>query len=219
MKPLDLTLTISDALPTFPGSPKPHFIPWSGLDEDGYNLELLLTSTHAGTHLDAPYHFAKDGLRIDQIPPERLVGRAVLIRLDGSSAAAANHAITSEEIKEFESDRGCAIPKNTPVIFHTGWQKSRLNKRDYFAANPGLDASAARYLVSGGAGLVGTDSPSIDAGSDASFAAHHILAEAGVLIVENLANLDKIRADVVDFVILPLKLRGASGSPVRALAL
>lgn len=219
-RPLDLTLTISDTLPTFPGSPKPHFIPWSGLDEDGYNLELLLTSTHTGTHLDAPYHFAKDGLRVDQIPPKRLVGKAVLIKLDTDTKTKPNHVITKEEIKAFEeSGKDRTIPMDMPVIFYTGWQKSRLKERDYFTANPGLDGSAAKYLASKRVGLVGIDSPSIDVGSDTSFTAHRVLAEAGVLIVENLANLEKVRADVMDFVILPLKLRGASGSPVRALAL
>ena len=218
MRMIDLTLAISAALPTFPGSPGPQFIQWSGLEEDGYNLELLFTSTHAGTHLDAPYHFAKDGLRVDQIPLDRLVGRAVLVKLDG--AAEPNHAITAEEIASFErSNRGCVIPENTPVFFHTGWQRRRLKKDDYFTANPGLDGSAAEYLVSRGAGLVGIDSPSIDVGSDASFTVHRILAGADVLIVENLANLDRVRANKLDFAIFPLKLKGASGSPVRAVAL
>ena len=222
LKPLDLTLTISKTLPTFPGSPRPQFIGWSTLDEDGYNLELLLASTHSGTHLDAPYHFARDGLRVDQIKPERLVGRAVLIRTAGAATAAQRRrrAITRDDIREFEESRdGRAIRPGTPVIFYTGWQEGHLGSKDYFLANPGIDRSAARYLASKGVGLVGIDSPSIDVGGDPRFPAHRVLAEAGAVIVENLANLGKIRSSEFDFVILPLKLRGASGSPVRALAL
>lgn len=222
MKPIDLTLTISKTLPTFPGSPRPQFIEWSALDEDGYNLELLLASTHSGTHLDAPYHFARDGLRVDQIRPERLVGRAVLIRIAGGAIAARSRrrAITRDDIRKFEeSVDGRAIRPGTPVIFYTGWQEGHLGSKDYFLANPGIDRSAARYLASKRVGLVGTDSPSIDVGGDPEFPAHRVLAEAGVVIVENLANLGKIRSSEFDFVILPLKLRGASGSPVRALAL
>ena len=60
VKPIDLTLTISKTIPTFPGSPKPQFISWSNIKNDGYNLELLFFSTHTGTHLDAPYHFVKN---------------------------------------------------------------------------------------------------------------------------------------------------------------
>ena len=53
MKVVDLTLTVSDEIPTFPGSPQPSFIPWENVKEDGYNLELLFLSTHTGTHMDA----------------------------------------------------------------------------------------------------------------------------------------------------------------------
>ena len=81
MKPIDLTLTISASIPSFPGSPKPQFILWSDLKEDGYNLELLFLSTHTGTHLDAPYHFVKNGLKINQILLDRLIGRATIIKL------------------------------------------------------------------------------------------------------------------------------------------
>jgi len=67
MKILDLTLTISDNIPTFPGSPAPSFIPWENIKDDGYNLELLFLSTHTGTHLDAPHHFLEKGVKIHEI--------------------------------------------------------------------------------------------------------------------------------------------------------
>ena len=79
MKILDLTLTISHKIPTFPGSPKPNFIQWENLKDDSYNLELLFLSSHTGTHLDAPYHFVENGLKIHEINLTRLVREAVLI--------------------------------------------------------------------------------------------------------------------------------------------
>ena len=221
-KPLDLTMTISDRLPMFPGSPPPQFITMSGIEQDGYNLELVFASTHSGTHMDAPYHFDDKGEKMHQISPERLVGRATLIRIQTGStrATSPNYLITKDDICRFEESRdGHPIPSGAPVIFFTGWQKAHLAKKDYFLANPGLDNSAARYLASKGTSLVGTDSPSIDAGNDSLFTAHKILAKAGILIVENLANLDKIRSNAFEIIVLPLKLKGASGSPVRALAL
>jgi len=77
MKILDLTLTISDNIPTFPGSPTPSFIPWENIKDDGYNLELLFLSTHTGTHLDAPHHFLEKGAKIHEINIKRLVCNAV----------------------------------------------------------------------------------------------------------------------------------------------
>ena len=66
MKVIDRTLTVSEKIPTFPGSPKPHFIEWETISKDGYNLELLFLSTHTGTHIDAPFHFVKKGQKIKQ---------------------------------------------------------------------------------------------------------------------------------------------------------
>jgi kynurenine formamidase len=67
--------------------------------------------------------------------------------------------------------------------------------------------------------LVGIDSPSIDLGSDSRFLAHYILLNKGILVLENLCNLQKILGICFNLVVLPLKLKGATGSPVRAIAL
>ena len=98
MKILDLTLTISDKIPTFPGSPKPNFIQWENLKDDGYNLELLFLSSHTGTHLDAPYHFLENGLKIHEISLTRLVREAVLIICQKKN----NQSITKNDIQKFE---------------------------------------------------------------------------------------------------------------------
>ena len=212
MKPIDLTLTISKSIPTFPDSPTPQFISWSSLQEDGYNLELLFLSSHTGTHIDAPYHFAEKGKKIHQIPLERLTGSATLIKLRKSR----NDPISKLDIINFENIHG-KIHDHSSVFFFTGWQEN-LRNPNYFTENPGLNTMAAKYLASKKVNLVGIDSPSIDLGNDDSFSVHHILAKNDVLIVENLANLNRISTNNFDFVILPLKLKGATGSPVRAMA-
>lgn len=212
MKPIDLTLTISKSIPSFPGSPTPQFISWSNLKEDGYNLELLFLSSHTGTHLDAPFHFVKNGIKIDQIPLVRLMGKAILIKIKKSK----NSPITKSDIIEFEKKNG-SIPYNSSIFFFTDWQKN-LKKNNYFTENPGLELSSAKYLSQKKTNLVGIDSPSIDLGKDESFSVHHILSKNNILIVENLANLNKIKSKEFDFTILPLKLKDATGSPVRAVA-
>jgi len=213
VKQIDLTLTISKFTPNFPGSPKLQFIPWSTLKEDGYNLELLFLSSHTGTHLDAPYHFIKNGAKIHQIPLDRLLGNGVLIKIKKGK----NQVITKNDLILFERKNG-NIQKHSSIIFHTEWQKN-LNSDSYFINNPGLSESAAKYLVSKEINLVGIDSPSIDLGTNRTFIAHKILAKNNILIVENLTNLNKISSKQFDFIILPLKLKDASGSPVRAIAI
>ncbi|HXW02748.1 MAG TPA: cyclase family protein [Nitrosarchaeum sp.] len=213
MKPIDLTLTISASIPTFPDSPKPQFILWSTLKDNEYNLELLFLSSHTGTHLDAPYHFVKNGIKIHQIPLDRLVGNGILIKIKKGK----NQSITKNDLILFERKHG-NIPKYSSIFFYTEWQKN-LNNSCYFINNPGLSESAATYLVSKKINLVGIDSPSIDLGQDKNFKVHQILAKNNILIVENLSNLNKISSKQFDFVILPLKLKDATGSPVRAIAI
>ncbi len=212
MKILDLTLTISNKIPTFPGSPQPNFIPWEKIKDDGYNLELLFLSSHTGTHLDAPYHFLEKGSKIHEISLKKLVSNAVLIK----SRKKRNEAITKTDIQKFEKKHG-KIESFSSVVFWTGWQRN-LQKDSYFTKNPGLSVSAANYLASKKIGLVGIDSPSIDLGTDFKFPVHQIFAKKGMLIVENLANLEKIKSSKFHLVVLPLKLKGATGSPVRAIA-
>jgi len=212
MKIIDLTLTVSDEIPTFPGSPQPSFIPWENVKEDGYNLELLFLSTHTGTHMDAPYHFLEKGAKIHEISLKKLVSEAVLIK----SKKKGGESITKIDIQKFEKKHG-KIASFSSVIFYTGWQRN-LQKKYYFTKNPGLSVSAAKYLASKKINLVGIDSPSIDLGTDSKFSVHQIFAKKGMLIVENLANLEKIKSSKFHLVVLPLKLKNATGSPVRAIA-
>ena len=212
MKIIDLTLTVSDKIPTFPGSPQPNFIPWENIKEDGYNLELLFLSSHTGTHIDAPHHFLEKGGKIHEISLEKLVSEAVLIKSKKNSG----ESVTKTDIQKFEKNHG-KIENFSSVIFYTGWQKN-LQKKYYFTKNPGLSISAAKYLASKKISLVGIDSPSIDVGVDSKFSVHQIFAKKGMLIVENLANLDKIKSSKFHLVVLPLKLKNATGSPVRAIA-
>ena len=212
MKIIDLTLTVSDEIPTFPGSPQPSFIPWENVKEDGYNLELLFLSTHTGTHMDAPYHFLEKGAKIHEISLKKLVSEAILIKSKKKSGG----SITKTDIQKFEKKHG-KIASFSSVIFYTGWQRN-LQKKYYFTKNPGLSVSAAKYLASKKINLVGIDSPSIDLGTDSKFSVHQIFAKKGILIVENLASLEKIKSSKFHLVVLPLKLKNATGSPVRAIA-
>ena len=104
------------------------------------------------------------------------------------------------------------------VIFSTGWQKN-LQKAYYFKKNPGLSTSAAKYLVSKKINLVGIDSPNIDKGNDTNFSVHQIFLKNNVLILENLCNLEKIPGVHFKLIVLPLKLKDATGAPVRAVAI
>ncbi len=208
----DLTLAVSEKIPTFPDSPQLHFIKWAELKKDHYNLEVLFLSSHTGTHVDAPYHFIKNGKKIHQIEPHRFLGDAILIKINTRQ----NYGITKSDILKFEEKNG-KIPNGSIVVFATGWNNN-VRRKNFFKENPGLDISAAKYLVSKKTNMVGIDSPSIDVGKNSSFSSHLILLKNDVLILENLCNLNKIKSTKFKLVALPLKLQNATGSPVRAVA-
>ena len=213
LKFIDLTLPVSEKIPTFPGSPQPIFIQWENIKDDGYNLELLFLSSHTGTHLDAPYHFLEKGKKIHEISLKRLIINAILIKIRKRR----DQAITKTDIQKFEKKHG-KIPNESTIVFWTGWQKTIKND-SYFVNNPGLSVTAAKYLISKKTNLVGIDSPSIDLGKEKRFLIHHLFAKNDVLIVENLANLDKIKSWKFQLAVLPMKLENATGAPVRAVGI
>jgi len=100
------------------------------------------------------------------------------------------------------------------AVLHTGWSK-QWGSPGYFSDHPCISSEAARFLVDCGVQVVGVDMPSVDR---EPYTAHRVLLGAGVLIVENLTNLDAIGADLFQLIVLPLKLVGCDGSPVRAVA-
>lgn len=197
---------------TFESYPKPLTIPWAKMDVHGYESELIFMSSHTGTHMDAPYHFHNKGKRIHEIPVETFVSDALLLHLPKK----AKEYVTKEDILNFEKSRKVRIGKDNALIISTGWEE-HSKRSDYLTGNPGLSQDAAEYLTK--ARMVGIDSANIDHPSASDFIAHNILLPKGVLIVENLCNLKKIKQVKFRFVVLPLKIEGATGSPVRAIAL
>lgn len=139
----------------------------------------------------------------------RFLQNAILIRIKSKP----NYSITKSDIVSFEKKHG-KIPSGATIIFATGWNDNP-SRKDFFS-NPGISESAAKYLVSKRVNLVGIDSPSIDTGNNTKFVAHHVLLKNDVLVLENLCNLAKLNRNF-NLVALPLNLKNATGSPVRAI--
>lgn len=202
-------MEICPSMRVFPGSPQPSFIEWSKFEIHGYSSEVMFLSTHTGTHIDAPSHFIPDSRTIDKIKVSRFVSRSILIKIPKK----ANQQITLNDIIN------CKINANDTVVFATGWEK-RFKNDNYMINNPGLSLDAAEYLVSNRVNAVAIDGPSIDRGVDNNFNIHSALLSNDIPIIENLCNLEEL-SSVKSFTLIvnPLKLVGASGSPVRAIAL
>ncbi|HVP82035.1 MAG TPA: cyclase family protein [Nitrososphaeraceae archaeon] len=208
---IDLSQSINSDIKLYPGSPNVSFLKWSKYSIDGYDSEAIFLSTHTGTHMDAPSHFIKGAEPIDIIDVNRFVMNNVhLLKIAKSS----NQLITTEDIINSDTD----IKENDSIVFSTGWEHN-YNSDNYMSSNPGLSPDAATYLSNKKINAVAIDSPSIDSGMESKFPVHQILLKNNVLIIENICNLTQIPKKILKLIAIPLKLQGATGSPIRALAI
>lgn len=207
---VDLSHPIRHGLPSFPGDPAlavvPHFTTSSSAR---CNLSCITMSSHFGTHLDAMFHFVEDGRTLDQMPLDWFYGPARLIRIPKGQG---------EEISvaDFEQHAPVLQP-GARILFETGWHRE-YGTDAYYHNPPSMTQDAARYLASRKLRLIGMDTPT--PGRD-FYEIHHILLGHGVemVIVEGLANLDKLPADrEFRFIGFPLNFEGRDGSPIRAVA-
>lgn len=209
---IDLSHPITAEMPVFPGDRPVEIVVSDATtsppasDRRHMNGSRLHTSVHTGTHMDAPFHFVHEGDRIDQVDLDRCVGPALRINLPAT--------VREIEVKHLaEWDNKLRVAHR--VVFNTGWHH-RWGQPNYFTEHPVITGAAAKYLVDHGVVLVGVDTPSVDR---PPYDAHLTLLGAGLLIVENLTNLDAIPGDVFELVATPLRITGRDGSPVRAVAI
>jgi kynurenine formamidase len=209
-KIIDLTAQMFDGAPTMPMDPK-FSISWHcTLETLGYNLSRFITSTHQGTHIDAPRHFFNKGECIDEIALERCVVRAVKVDLTGKKDGEPIEPADLEPYAKW-------IKQGCNVLLHTGWDKHFPDK-SFFSGFPFVTKSLANWFVEKKVGLVGMDMPTPN-GEDWRYV-HVKMLGAGILIVEGLTNMEALPHDeAFTFFSLPLKLQGRDGSPIRAIAI
>lgn len=212
---VDLSHSINAQTQVYPGDPEPRLAIHATIAKDGFNLLSLQMGSQTGTHVDAPYHFDESTEKIDELPLERFLGRGVLLRATG---LAPRSEITWELI---EAEAQQLRPGDVALI-HTGWSK-HFGTQEYFN-HPYLSAEACQQLLDKGVLVFGIDAINIDETPNddnpgVGFPCHHLIAKRAGVISENLCNFDEITFLDPLISLLPLKLEGADGAPVRAVAI
>ena len=196
-----------------------------------YAANTFSTSEHGGTHLDAPVHFAQKHQAVDEIPLEHLIGPAVVIDVSAACATNADYLMTAADVEAFERAHG-RIPDGSIVLVRTGYSSRWPDAAKYLGTAergeqavaklhfPGVDVAAARFLLhERKLHALGIDTASIDYGQSAAYNTHRLLYEANVPGLENLNALDKLPPVGAYIVALPMKIKGGSGAPLRAIAI
>jgi kynurenine formamidase len=202
-----------------------------GVTDKGYYYasNSFSGNEHGGTHLDAPVHFAQGHWTVEQIPLDRLIGSAVVVDVSAASAANADYQVSVADFNGWEAKHG-AIEPDSIVLIRTDFSKRWPDARSYLGTDekgegavaklhfPGLQPDAARWLIEKRVKAVGLDTASIDYGQSTLFESHRILYERNIPAFENLAALDTLPPRGATVYALPMKIKGGSGGPLRAIA-
>lgn len=222
MQLVDLSLDL------FPGMPcyrVPEMYTWKWTSHEGthelfkgrcsFESLALMMSEHSSTHMDAPYHFDPQGATIDRVPLERLALPGVVVDVRGKQA---DEPITAADLEAAHAAAGRPELRGKALLLWTGWDAHwptpRYNQRPY------LHWEGGEWIGRAGVALLGLDIISIELPSDLDRPSHMtVLRKYGIPIVEALCNLGAVAGRAFTFLALPLKIRGGSGSPVRAVAI
>ena len=183
-------------------------------------ISILHIMTHNGTHIDAPRHMMEKGFPVDQLPMAQVAKEGVLINLQHKGP---NSSISVKDIL----DTGVALgPDRIPVI-HTGWTDKTWGKPEFWTQMPYLEPGVGALMASKGVPALAMDvfperplwrGVKIEPG-EVWQGNHLALMEKGIPLIQFVTNLSQIGANKFTLIALPLKMKGADGSPARVIAL
>ena len=197
----DISQPLGPSLPVWPGdtafSARPR---WSIGDGSPVNVASFETSTHAGTHADAPLHYDHAGAGAGEVGLEAYIGPCRVI-----DAREAGEILTRAFVEAL-------LDPPPRVLFRTYARFPHDRWRSDFTA---VAADAVALLAQRGVRLIGVDAPSLDPQDSKTMDAHQAVQAADMRILEGLV-LDDVPPGDYELIALPLKLVGLDSSPVRA---
>jgi arylformamidase len=201
----DISLPISSAMPVWPGDPPIRIESVSSVSRgEEFNVSRLEMGTHTLTHVDPPRHFMEDGLPIDRLSLDVLIGPALVIEPHPTG-----NLVTATDLGQLgirDTERLLIKTRNSDF-----WSGGPYDFEYEFVS---LSKDAARWLLSKGIKLVGVDYLSVDAFDAREPVVHRTLLEQGVIIVEGL-NLSHVPEGRYQLICLPLRVRDGDGAPAR----
>ena len=196
-----------------------------------YTANNFTTAEHGGTHIDAPIHFARGAQTVDEIPLDKLIGKAIKVDVSPSALKDPDYLISTDDLIAWEKAHDMKIPDGSIVLLQSGYSRHYPDKLKYLGTDqrgeqalqlmhfPGLAPEAAEWLVKNRKiNAIGIDTPSIDYGQSQKFRTHVILLEKNIPAFENLTNLELLPENGFEIIALPMKIQGGSGGPLRIVA-
>ncbi len=227
MELIDLSREIHHRMPVHPAHPPVVVATWYDHDEKKRAGDTVFSSKalsisfsdHAGTHVDAPVHFdARPGAAsIDEMPLERFYTSAICLDL---SHVPLRHAASVPEMEAALAASGQEIRPGDTVLIHMGTNARLLGTPAYTRDFPGLADTSVHWLADRGIRMFGVEAVSPAPEGEPNYQAHLACAQRGITHIECLANLDRlVGRGRFRFIGFPLRIRGGTASPIRAVAL
>lgn len=207
---IDLSHSLTETMPVYPGTEPPRIINSSTISRHGFAEKLISLYSHTGTHIDAPGHVLEGAGRLDEFRAGHFLGPGRVLDVSGFHGRPI-------EIADIEK-HGASFREGDYALLYSGWSRHWGNSR-YYGGYPVLSEAAARWLARFPLKGVGVDMISIDSLSSTTMSNHRIFLEKKMMIVENLTGLEALIGKQFLFSCLPLKLTSGDGSPVRAVAI
>ena len=207
----DLSQVLENDMPVYPGSKPAVVIQESYFTREGFNELSLQISTHSGTHVDCGYHMVASGSDTLTTSVDRFFGSGMVI---DCRHIATDRIITREHLNQHER----LIRGSEFILLHTGWSQFWSHTR-YYHGFPVMSPDAAKYLTGFKLKGIGCDAIGFDPVESTDFPVHNIILSAGMILVENLVNLDSLPESGFMFSCFPLRIKDGDGSPVRAVGI
>ncbi len=180
-----------------------------------FQTNFIAMVDHVGTHVDAYRHVNPNGAAVDEMPLETFMGKAVCFDLRHIPDLG---DITAADMAAAEQQAAVSVAGHI-VLLCTGFHRRHYPGLDSVWKNPLLTVEATRWLHARGSRMHGVEGPSTDRPTDNIFAQHRLCRDLGISHWEWLVNLeDLLGKGEFQFFGVPLKIKGGSGSPVRAFA-
>lgn len=202
----DLTHTLDDKIAGFTARQT------RSLQTDGWNANTLTIYSHAGTHMDAPFHFGVNDQTIDEFRPIDLMGKAWIVDVD------VHRPKQLIQIRDVIDQLAHYQPGDS-LLLRTHWSR-KYDQPDFKPDLPRISEALAGWCVTQRVKMLGVEPLSVADVENLPEVTriHRILLGGNVIIIEGLKNLDLIQANQVFLIALPLKIGHGDGAPARVIA-
>lgn len=209
MKVIDLTHTISEDMPVYPGTEKPKLTTANTYVKDGFKETLLQMYSHVQTHIDPPAHIFANRKTLDQFSPEQFIGKALVVDCrdlkEGQAITIDKINIDKAKLSDF-------------LLFNLGWDK-RWNLDTYFNDYPCIDDTVLEFILNSNFKGIGFDVIGLNPVHDNNLTRHKALFKnTDIVNIENLTHLEQCGDELFCFSCFPLKIENCDGFPIRAIA-